>query len=36
MMFDTMGIYWTMKFLNEKDKELLQEWNLNAKNLPVD
>ena len=35
LIFDTMGIYWTMKYLNEKDKELLQEWNLKTKNLPV-
>lgn len=35
LIFDTMGIYWTMKFKNEKDKELLQEWGLKAKNLPV-
>lgn len=35
LIFDTMGIYWTMKFKNEKDKELLQEWDLKAKNLPV-
>ena len=35
IMFDTMGIYWTMKFRNEKDKELLKDWNLQPKNLPV-
>src|SRR3989344_2897546 len=35
LIFDTMGIYWTMKFRNEKDKELLGEWGLNSKNLPV-
>lgn len=35
LMFDTMGIYWTMKFQNEKDRRLLQEWDLKAKNLPV-
>jgi len=35
LIFDTMGIYWTMKFKNEKDKDLLQEWNLKPKNLPV-
>lgn len=35
LIFDTMGIYWTMKFLNEKDRELLQDWELSAKNLPV-
>ncbi|MBU2053095.1 MAG: ATP-binding protein [Nanoarchaeota archaeon] len=35
LIFDTMGIYWTMKFPNEKDKELLQEWGLKSKKLPV-
>ncbi len=35
LIFDTMGIYWTMKFPNEKDKELLRDWNLQSKNLPV-
>ncbi len=33
LIFDTMGIYWTMKFPNEKDKELLQEWDLKPKSL---
>ena len=35
LIFDTMGIYWTMKFENEKDKKLLQEWKLKPQNLPV-
>ena len=35
LIFDTMGIFWTMKFKNEKEAELLQEWNLKPKNLPV-
>jgi len=35
LIFDTMGIYWTMKFENEKDKKLLEEWDLKPKNLPV-
>ncbi len=35
LMFDTMGIYWTMKFENEKDRKLLQDWNLKSRNLPV-
>ena len=35
LIFDTMGIYWTMKYRNEKDRELLQEWKLKSKNLPV-
>lgn len=35
IIFDTMGIYWTMKYKNEKDKEMLADWDLQAKNLPV-
>jgi len=35
LIFDTMGIFWTMKFKNEKEKELLREWKLKPKNLPV-
>ena len=35
LIFDTMGIFWTMKFKNEKEAELLQEWDLKPKNLPV-
>lgn len=35
IIFDTMGIFWTMKFKNEKDKELLDSWGLKTKNLPV-
>jgi hypothetical protein len=35
LIFDTMGIYWTIKSQNEKDKKLLQEWELKPKNLPV-
>jgi DNA helicase HerA-like ATPase len=35
LIFDTMGIYWTMKYANEKDKDLLHENGLKPKNLPV-
>jgi len=35
LIFDTMGIYWTMKYANEKDRELLSDWQLKGKNLPV-
>ena len=35
LIFDTMGIYWTMKYKNEKDLELLKEWGLKSQNLPV-
>jgi intein/homing endonuclease len=35
IIFDTMGIFWTMKYKNEKDKPLLEKWALETKNLPV-
>jgi len=35
IIFDTMGIYWTMKFPNNKDKEMLKQWNLETKGLDV-
>ncbi len=35
LIFDTMGIFWTMKYKNEKDSLLLKSWNLEPKNLPV-
>ncbi len=35
LIFDTMGIYWTMKYTNEKDRDLLESWQLKGKNLPV-
>ena len=35
LIFDTMGIYWTMKYENEKDREILKEWGLTSRNLPT-
>ena len=35
LIFDTMGIFWTMKYPNEKDSLLLKEWDLKPKSLPV-
>jgi len=35
LIFDTMGIFWTMKYKNEKEKPLLSKWDLEAKSLPV-
>ncbi len=35
LIFDTMGIFWTMKYENEKDSSLLKEWELKTKALPV-
>ncbi len=35
IMLDTMGVYWTMKYPNHKDEELLAEWGLESKPLNV-
>lgn len=35
LIFDTMGIFWTMKFKNEKESELLAEWHETPKEVPV-
>ena len=33
VIFDTMGIFWTMKYENEKEKLLLNSWDLTTKKL---
>ena len=35
ILLDTLGIYWTMKYKNEKDKNLLDKWGIKAQNLDV-
>jgi ABC-type dipeptide/oligopeptide/nickel transport system ATPase component len=35
IMLDTMGIYWTMKYPNDKEVQLLKEWGLESKGLNV-
>jgi uncharacterized protein len=35
LIFDTMGIFWTMKYKNAKDSDLLSEWGLEAQNVPM-
>jgi len=35
LIFDTMGIFWTMKYKNDKEKELLKTWDLKPEKLPV-
>jgi len=35
ILLDTMGIYWTMKYANHEDKDLLEEWDLKPKSIPV-
>ena len=33
VMLDTMGIFWTMKYPNERDEDLLREWGLKPEKL---
>jgi uncharacterized protein len=35
ILLDTMGVYWTMKYPNQKDKQLLKEWGLESKGLDI-
>ena len=35
ILLDTMGIYWTMKFPNKADEELLKEWGLKPSEVPI-
>ena len=35
IIFDTMGIFWTMKYPNYKDSSLLKQWNIEPKGLNV-
>ena len=35
ILLDTMGVYWTMKYANKKDRELLDDWGLEGKGLDV-
>ena len=35
IMLDTMGIYWTMKYPNNREKQLLEEWGVESKGLNV-
>jgi len=35
VLLDTMGVYWTMKYANFQDAELLKEWEMEAKPLDV-
>ena len=35
VLVDTMGVYWTMKYPNYKDEELLKKWGLKPKGLDV-
>lgn len=35
LMLDTMGVYWSMKYGNKKEDELLRKWGLEGKGLDV-
>lgn len=35
VMLDTMGIYWTMKYPNRREREMLDEWGLEGKGINV-
>ena len=35
LIFDTMGIFWTMAYKNEKENELLGQWDLESEKLDV-
>lgn len=35
ILLDTMGVYWTMKYPNKRDEELLKEWGLKPSEVPI-
>ncbi len=35
VLLDTMGIYWTMKYPNKQDEELLEMWDLEPRPMPI-
>jgi hypothetical protein len=36
LFFDTMGIFWTMKYPNERDADLLAKWNIEPEGFDID
>src|SRR3989344_8093837 len=35
LMIDTMGIFWTMKFPNNQQIDILEDWNLKPKGMDI-
>ena len=35
ILLDTMGVYWSMKYANKKDDDLLKKWGIESKGLDV-
>ncbi len=36
LIFDTMGIFWTMKFPNMREEKLLREWGMKPESFDID
>jgi len=36
LFFDTMGVFWTMKFPNKRQQELLEKWDMKPESIPID
>src|SRR3989344_4488887 len=36
LFFDTLGIFWTMKFPNKRQEDLLAQWKLKPEAIPID
>jgi hypothetical protein len=35
LIFDTMGIFWTMAYRNEKETDLLKNWQISSQKIPI-
>ncbi len=35
LFFDTMGVFWTMKYPNKRQEDLLRNWDLKPESIPV-
>ncbi|MFH1591911.1 MAG: DUF87 domain-containing protein [Candidatus Woesearchaeota archaeon] len=35
IMLDTMGVFWTMKYPNTRDEDLLEEWKMKPKGMDI-
>src|SRR3989344_3148254 len=35
LFFDTMGIFWTMRYPNTKQRDVLQQWNLEPEGMNI-
>ncbi len=36
LFFDTLGIFWTMKFPNKRQGELLEKWGMKPESIPIE